>query len=129
MSEELRIALVAEGPTDYEVIQAALKAVLPNPFVMTLLQPEATQPKLGAGWCGVLKWCHEADQRHNELLDTDPTLVGFDLLIIHVDVDVASQQYPNCGPSVEIWAKENSWGSLPCTQPCPPISDTLTLST
>jgi hypothetical protein len=40
---ELRIALVAEGPTDYETIQAALKAVLPDPFVMIQLQPEATQ--------------------------------------------------------------------------------------
>ncbi len=125
MSETLRIALVAEGPTDYEVIQAALKAVLANPFVMTLLQPEATQPKLGTGWCGVLKWCHEADQRHNGPLETDPTLVGFDLLIIHVDVDVAGLQYPNCGPSVETWAKKNSWESLPCSQFCPPISDTV----
>lgn len=31
MSDALKIALVAEGPTDFEVIQAALKAVLPNP--------------------------------------------------------------------------------------------------
>ncbi len=52
---ELHIALVAEGPTDYEVIHAALKAVLPKPFVMTQLQPEATQPNMGAGWGGVLK--------------------------------------------------------------------------
>lgn len=38
MSDTLKIALVAEGPTDLEVIQAALKDVLPNPFIMTLLK-------------------------------------------------------------------------------------------
>ena len=49
---ELRIALVAEGPTDAIVIEAALKALLPRPFVLTLVQPEETRPKLGAGWRG-----------------------------------------------------------------------------
>lgn len=122
---ELRIALVAEGPTDLVVIEAALKAVLPDPFVMTQLQPEPTQPKLGTGWCGVLKWCDQAHRRHRGFLMDDPTLVGFDLIIIHVDVDVAHQQYPNCGESVETWAEENFWGNLPCTRPCPPISDTV----
>lgn len=125
MSEELRIALIAEGPTDFEVIQAALKAVLQNPFVMTQLQPEATQPKLGAGWCGVLKWCYEAHQRHKGLLDADPTLVGFDLIIVHLDVDVASKQYSDGGASVETWATDNAWGNLPCNMPCPPVSDTV----
>ena len=62
---ELRIALVAEGPTDYEVIQAALKAILPKPFVMVQLQPAATQGIMGTGWCGVLKWCQSAHQRHS----------------------------------------------------------------
>ena len=52
MSNELRIALVAEGPTDYVVIEAALKAILQKPFVMSQIQPEATQPKMGTGWCG-----------------------------------------------------------------------------
>ncbi len=39
MSEPLKIGLIAEGPTDFEVIQADLKAILPDPFIMTLLQP------------------------------------------------------------------------------------------
>lgn len=126
MSEELRIALVAEGPTDYEVIQAALKAVLPKSFVMTLLQPENTQPRLGAGWCGVLKWCQEARQRHSGRLEDDPTLASFyDLIIIHLDVDVAIKKYADCGQSMENWAQANNWKSLPCAKPCPPISDTV----
>jgi hypothetical protein len=125
LGSELRIALVAEGPTDYEVIQAALKAVLPAPFVMQQVQPEDTQPKLGTGWSGVLKWCYQAHQRHRGPLIDDPTLVGFDLIIIHVDVDVAHQQYSNCGNLVEIWAKDNAWQTLPCAQPCPPVKDTV----
>jgi len=125
MSDALKIALVAEGPTDLEVIQAALKAVLPNPFIMTLLQPEATQPQMGGGWGGVLKWCDAAQQRHHGSLDTDPTLSGFDLLIIHVDVDVSTSKYNDCGPAVTQLAQQNNWGTLPCSRPCPPVADTV----
>ena len=90
---ELRIALVAEGPTDYVLIEAALKAVLPQPFILTQLQPEATRPDLGQGWSGVLKWCQAASQRHQGPLELDPTLLGFDLLILHLDVDVSTMTY------------------------------------
>ncbi len=125
---DLRIALVAEGPTDYEVIQAVLQSVLAKPFTMVQLQPEATQGIMGAGWCGVLKWCQAAHQRHqlhHGSLDTDPTLVGFDLIIIHLDVDVASKQYGDCGGALPAIAQHSNWGSLPCKQPCPPVSDTV----
>lgn len=126
MSEAFRIALVAEGPTDYEIIQAVLRAVLENPFVLTLLQPEATQPQIGTGWCGVLKWCQQANQRHSGLLEHDPTLANFyDLIIIHLDSDVASKKYADCGQPVESWDQRNTWESLPCNQPCPPVSDTV----
>jgi hypothetical protein len=116
MSNELRIALVAEGQTDYVVIEAALKAILQKPFVMSQLQPEPTKPKQVNGWCGVIKWCNEG---------IDPTLFGFDLVIIHVDIDVVTKKYADCGSSFEDWANENSWGNLPCKQPCPPVSDTV----
>ena len=56
---DLRIALVAEGPTDCIIIEAALKAVLGQPFVLTQLQPEPTRPDMGGGWGGVFKWCQE----------------------------------------------------------------------
>ncbi|MDT9198182.1 hypothetical protein [Limnospira sp. PMC 1042.18] len=125
MSDPLKIALVAEGPTDLEVIQAALKAILPDPFIMTLVQPEATQPQMGCGWGGVLKWCDAAQQRHHGSLDTDPTLMSFDLLIIHVDVDVSTGEYGNCGAAVAELAQPKNWGTLPCSQPCPPVADTV----
>ena len=94
MSEPLRIALVAEGPTDQPLIEAALGAILPGqPFVLTQLQPEATLPRMGAGWGGVLKWCHAAGARHTGPIDSDPTLELYDLLIIHLDLDVCDKQY------------------------------------
>ena len=121
---DLRIALVAEGPTDYVIIQAALKAFLPDPFVMTQLQPEATTPAMGNGWCGVLKWCYSAAQRHSGPIEQDPTLVGYDIVIIHLDVDVALMSYSNCGSECTRLAQMCDWESLPCAQTCPPVSST-----
>ena len=43
---EPRIALIAEGPTDFIVIEAALKATLQRPFVLNQLQPEPTRPEM-----------------------------------------------------------------------------------
>lgn len=123
---ELRIALVAEGPTDLVVIQAALKAILPDRFTLTLLQPEETRPAMGPGWSGVLKWCDTAGVRHAGTLDADPTLEGFDLLVIHLDVDVAQEQYANCGPQVLAQVAAKAWAALPCHLPCPPVANTCT---
>ena len=119
---DIRIALVSEGPTDYEVVKASLLAILPRSFVLTPLQPEHTRPDMGTGWSGVLKWCHAAGRRHAGTLDADPTLEGFDLLIIHLDVDVAAASYEDCGPAVTEMAIANEWAALPCAHPCPPAS-------
>jgi hypothetical protein len=120
---DLRIALVCEGDTDLVIIEAALKAVQGRTFVLTKLQPEATRPILGSGWTGVLKWCDAAGQRHAGSLDTDPSLGNFDLLIIHLDVDVAGASYVNAGPAIVANALEKSWEPLPCAQPCPPVGN------
>jgi hypothetical protein len=119
----VRIALVAEGPLDLIVIQSILRAIVPCPFILTLLQPEATRPKMGNGWAGVLKWCHAAHLRHLGSLDTDPTLVGFDLLIIHVDADVADMRYVDCGQEIVNLAAQFGWHTLPSSLPCPPSGD------
>jgi hypothetical protein len=120
---DLRVALVAEGPTDAIVIEAALKALLPRPFVLTLLQPEETRPKLGTGWGGVLKWCLEFAARGSDRLEDDPTLPGFDLFVVHVDADVAGKRYADVGPEIASLAGERAWPTLPATAPCPPASD------
>lgn len=123
---DLRIALIAEGATDAEVIRAALKAVLDTrPFILTQLQPEATRPELGSGWCGVRKWCRAAGLRHSGPIDADPTLRLFDLLIIHLDVDVAGFAYADCGQEAAAQAELFGWPSLPCAQPCPPVESTV----
>lgn len=117
---DLRIALVAEGPTDAVAIEAALRATLGRSFILTLLQPEATRPQIGTGWCGVLKWCREFAARPAASLEADPTLPGFDLFVIHVDADVAEGSYGDCGESVGEAGR--TLASLPCSEPCPPAT-------
>jgi len=120
---ERRIGLVAEGVTDQIVVQAALSAILPEPFVLQLLQPEPTRPELGGGWCGVLKWCLEFRARGLARLEDDPTLELFDLIVLHLDADVADGAYAQCGAGVDGHA--NGLGVLPCAKPCPPPGDTV----
>lgn len=123
---ELKIALVAEGATDEIIINAALQAILPNSFILTQIQPEATQPKMGEGWCGVLKWCHEKSKQCSATLDTDPTLERYDWIIVHLDLDVAVMQYDNCGTDISQKCTTSGWKNLPCNKPCPPVTDTVT---
>lgn len=120
---DLRIALIAEGPTDYVVIEAALKAILDRPFILNQLQPEATRPDMGSGWGGVLKWCYKAAQRCPVTIAEDPTLIGYDLVILHLDLDVATFSYADCGNKAEALAQKQHWGRLPCARPCPPVTD------
>lgn len=120
---EPRIALVAEGPTDRIVIEAALKAILARPFVLTQLQPEATRPDMGSGWGGVFKWCQQFRQRGAACIEADATLSGFDLVIVHLDADVADKTYADCGEAVAQAAA--SLLPLPCALPCPPPGDTV----
>jgi len=120
---EVRVALVAEGPTDLVIIEAALRALLSKPFTLTLLQPEPTRPRFGGGWCGVLKWCREVAARGTISLETDPTLAsgGFELFVIHTDADVAEASYSDGGAAVASAAQ--GLPALPCSKPCPPPED------
>jgi len=118
-----RIALVAEGPTDFIVIEAALKAILHRPFVLNQLQPEPTRPEMGGGWCGVFKWCQEFRQRGAANIESDPTLSDFDLVIVHLDADVADKNYADCGDAVVQAAL--TLQPLPCAQACPPPANTV----
>ncbi len=119
MSEPLRVALIAEGSIDSILIEAALKAVfVDRAFILTLLQPEPTRPKMGTGWCGVFKWCRELAERGYPSLEQDPTLEGFDLFVLHLDADVAGMKYGHGGPAVVEAAR--ALLALPCEEPCPP---------
>ncbi|MBR9971321.1 hypothetical protein [Magnetospirillum sulfuroxidans] len=120
MSEDVRIALVAEGPTDKIVIEAALKAILPRTFVLTFLQPEATRPEMGSGWCGVLKWCDAFSRRGVASLEVDPLLFRYDMIILHIDADVAGKNYADCGLECPQLAAQSGWAVLPGPTDCPP---------
>lgn len=119
---DLRVALVAEGPTDAIVVEAALKALLPRPFVLTLLQPEPTKPKMGTGWGGVLRWCRDFAVRGYSCFEVDPTLPGFDLFVLQIDADVAEKSYADVGSEIADLAARSAWLTLPNAIQCPPPS-------
>lgn len=123
---ELRVAVVVEGPTDTVIIEAALRALLPRPFVLTVLQPEPTRPKvgIGAGWGGVVRWCLDSARRGAQRLEDDPTLPGFDLFVLHVDADVADRSYTEVSDAIAQEAVRRGWPVLPAGLPCPPPSRT-----
>lgn len=115
MSEPLRLALVVEGPTDKVVIDAAISGILnERPFVLIQLFPEGSLAfgPLGAGWGGVYKWCKRAVERDGSL-SNDPLFDSYDLLILHLDADVAAKTYNSANI-------QDTSGDLPCAQPCPP---------
>lgn len=119
---ELRVALIAEGPTDAIIIEAALKTILGRPFILQTLQPEATPGPTGTGWCGVFKWSRAFAGRGAVDLESDPTLPGFDLFVLHLDADVADKGYADCGSAIEEEAR--GYLPLPCDRPCPPPAAT-----
>jgi len=125
MSNPVRIALVAEGKTDRIVIEAAVKALLgERRFDLKLLQPEdpaSTGPfaiRRPVGWGGVYRWCCESVERAGHLRD-DVLKHSYDLVILHVDADVAHSNYA----AAHISNAANP-GDLPCDQPCPPPNAT-----
>jgi hypothetical protein len=122
---DLRIGLVAEGPTDYVVVEASLRSILPNPFTLVLIQPDATRRGMEGGWCGVLKWCRDLHSRGVTSIENDPTLDLFDLVIVHVDADVAGESYGNCSREAAEEARRAGLGLLPCSLPCPPPEATV----
>jgi len=129
MSNTLRIALIGEGVTDYVVLSAAMESMLSGrSFDLKLLQPEGSLAftgagdagPLGGGWKGVYKWCIQSAVRGSGHVSDDPVFVSYDLLVVHLDADVAGEDPANdaIDPIPELA------GRLPCEQPCPPASAT-----
>lgn len=118
---DVRVAVVAEGPTDVIVIEAALKALLPRPFVLTQLHPEV-RPMLGSGWGGVLRWCLDFASRGYARFEDDPMLPGFDLFVVHVDADIGEAAYGDVSGEIAKVAAQKAWPPLPNNIACPPPS-------
>jgi hypothetical protein len=125
MSSTLRVAVVAEGVTDFVILEAAIGPMLNGRnFIPTLLQPEGSVAftaggdagPLGGGWKGVYKWCRQAALRGGGSLNGDPLFISYDLLVLHLDADVAGEDPANhpINPIPELAEQ------LPCEQDCPP---------
>lgn len=111
MSNPSRFHLVCEGPTDRIVIEAAIRSLLGgSDFILTQIQPETSlfagnAGPHGGGWKGVRSWCYSMVAESGSLRDSS-ALVFADLLIVHIDADVADENEVSCG------------------KPCPPASHT-----
>lgn len=128
MSEQpLRIALVAEGETDKVVIGAALVSMLGDrSYVLRLLQPEDSLPLgppgpfaglTGGGWGGVYKWCQGTVRDNGGRLGEHPLFMEYDILILHLDADVAGRKYSD-------YHITDPANDLPCEESCPPANAT-----
>lgn len=127
MSEPLRIAAAVEGPTDAIVLQAILKAMLPDDadFEFQTLQPEdsvafgaASFGSTGSGWGGVYRWSRQSAREGGGATSGSSALAHHDLLIVNVDADVAGETYANAG------IQDAPRQDLPCERPCPPAAHT-----
>lgn len=131
MSRPLRIALVAEGLGDGVVIEAALDAMLGRgSFVLTQLFPETSVAfgPMGTGCSGVYRWCHTSAKRGGGRLSGDKLLFGIgthDLLILHLDADVAGNNYGKALGKEYADIILPSDLPLPCEKPCPPAADSV----
>src|SRR5665213_1732077 len=122
MSDPLRIALVVEGPTDIVILKAAIGSLLENrEFEVTTLQPElsnALKPGAGGGWTAVYLWCRQMIKQSGGQALGNALFNTYDLLILHVDADVAAKRYTDDGRI------QDPPNDLPCELPCPPPSAT-----
>jgi len=116
MSNPFRVAVVAEGPTDKIVIQAVVSRIFgARAFILRQLQPEESEAftPLGTGWGGVYRWCRQASERTGGPIRNDLLFQTYDLLILHLDADVAAKTYGDVGIT-------DPANDLPCACPCPP---------
>lgn len=125
MSNTLQIALIAEGITDYVIIDAAIDVMLNGKsYILNLLQPETSEAftgagnagEFGGGWKGVYKWCQQAVERAEGFLSNDVLFDIYDVIVFHLDADVASEN-PALDKDFPI---PEFKGVLPCVQQCPP---------
>ena len=126
MSDVLRVAAVVEGPTDKIVLRAIVRALVPTTdFEFQTLQPEgslAFQPiqfaGTGVGWVGVYRWSRQSAQEGGGSVSGSFALLNHDVLIVHVDADVANKTYGSGN------VQDAPQDDLPCEEPCPPVNAT-----
>ncbi len=119
----MNIATVVEGPTDRMVLEAVIKHLVPGAHCFFRLQPVSigdTYGETGTGWKGVRRWCQDTWQLPDaslELLLSGQSGEAIDILVIHVDADVATEQ--------DLLDGADDTPPLEVNKPCPPIQDTI----
>jgi len=125
MYKPVRVAFVMEGPTDYVVLRAALRALLGGrDFEPTNIWPELDEnlrPKSEAGWGGVYKWCRQVLDQADGPARENPIFALNDIVVIQVDADVARMKYQDYG--IED-APNDELRHGTCEKDCPPPSAT-----
>jgi hypothetical protein len=122
MSSALKIGIIAEGPTDKFVIEEIVDNLIADQceFVCTLIQPQCSaafeqlNTELGTGWSGVCRCLLDMKkQSKGKKFNQHARINHFNILIIHLDVDVARQSYEKGHlPHID--------DNLPCLPiPCP----------
>lgn len=117
MSKPLRVAAAIEGPTDEIVLEGILRSILGDiQFVLEVLQPDSSAAfgSAKSGWRGVFRWCRQSADEGDGSVSGSVVLSNFDLLIVHIDADVAGMTYASAG--IRNVPRQN----LPCYRPCPP---------
>ena len=123
----MNIGTIVEGPSDRMVIKAVLNRICPGDHRFFDLQPQGSDTfgenstqygKLGGGWKGVRRWCHQT-QMHGaslELILTEGSQQPLDLLVIQVDADIIREHDLQDGITEPI-------AGIP--YPCPPITENI----
>lgn len=99
----MRVGVVCEGQTDIPVLEAVLRRMLPDGWVLTTLQPEcdALGNWADAGWTKVREFCRCYGSYVAYLPDAP------DVLIVQVDGDIAGQV--SAANNDELCATIKSW--------------------
>ncbi|ETR72677.1 MAG: hypothetical protein OMM_07385 [Candidatus Magnetoglobus multicellularis str. Araruama] len=93
---DYKIGIVVEGTTDRIIIESALNHIFQDQYyTMIQLQPERNFQhggfdSTGAGWGGVYRWCRQVVDMGFKISE-NPSLKKFDIIIIHLDADVAEK--------------------------------------
>lgn len=97
---KMTIGLVTEGPRDFELISELIEKIIPGDHRYLPLQPNISATEgfgsHGAGWKGVISWCNSFNNGAGIFAYMDDPLTKVDILIIHVDADIARESEVNC---------------------------------
>ena len=99
------IGIVCEGDRDYEMLKSVIGCFFEEEYRTLFLQPN---PEFGTdngnGWKGIIRWCqNRASDMYQYLKDIVPSI---DLLIIHMDADVARCEKEIYCPNIQVDCNE-----------------------